>query len=307
MKGFEVKEVMEQMNGFKVKEAMEQVHISPKMQKEIIMNIQNNRKNETKRAWNWKKAGTFAAAFVLTIGAVSFPVGAFVSNVLKERMEDIPREEIQEIGDMVQGQAVAADGFSREYSDTEKERSKALWQDYENGKFPEKDIAQADTAKEASEGTLCYIKDTSVFNLPAQEMTDEEMLEIIDFQHKMEYALTQSSAVSEEEKAKYKAEEARLEKIVQDAGGITGEEAVEIGKKQLKADLGEKGEKLELMTDRSGSGAQLMDISEDEEMKSKAGVIYDVGFGDPENHSTYGYIIDAVDGSILDTWEYTPE
>ncbi len=39
------------------------------------------------------------------------------------------------------------------------------------------------------------------------------------------------------------------------------------------------------------------------ERESKAGVIYDVGFGNPDTHAVYGYLIDAVDGSILYTYK----
>ena len=210
---------------------------------------------------------------------------------------------MKDLNDMVQSQHdVLADGFSRAYSDSEKERSKALWQAYENGTFPEKVIAQVDSAEAAPEGTLCYIRATGVFNLPAQEMTDEEMLQIIDFQHKMSYAVeVQAAAAEAQEKT------ARLEKAVQDANGISRDEAVEIAKKQLMADLGDKAAELELMTTSAGSGASLLDASDYSEVdfvgESKAGVIYDVGFGNPDTHAPYGYFIDAVDGSILYTYK----
>ena len=298
------------MDGFKVKEVMNQVHISSEMQEEIIMNIQNQmeHRNKNARAWNWRKMATISAAFVLMAGVVSFPVRAFVTSAVRERMESVSKEELQDLNDMIQSQNdVLADGFSREYSASEKERSKSLWQAYKNGTFPEKVIAQVDNAEAAPEGTLCYIMSTGVFNLPDQEMTDEEMLEIIDLQHKMSYALEQRGVVTEEEKAAYRAKEAKLEKIVQDANGISEDEAVEIARKQLKTDLGEKADGLEIMTDHFGNGADLMEVSdfaEEEEFESKTGVVYDVGFGSLETHGTYGYLIDAVDGSILSTWGY---
>lgn len=295
------------MDGYDVKKVMEQVHISSKMQEEIIVNVQSRVENDYKSAWNWRKMAAAAAALILTAGVVSFPVRALVTSVAEERMESVPEEEMKDLNDMIQSQHTLADGFSREYSDSEKGRSKALWQAYENGTFPEKVIAQVENAEDAAEGTLCYIRSTGVFNLPAQEMTDEEMLEIIDFQHKMEYAVVHSGVVTEEEKAACRAEEARKKKIVQDANGISEDEAVEIARKQIKTDLGEKADGMELMTDRFGSGADLMDTADFEEtveFESKAGVVYDVGFGNPETHYTYGYLIDAVDGSILQTWEY---
>ncbi len=297
------------MDGYEVKKVMDQVHISSEMQEEVIMNIEKRMEHGNKNTgvWRFRRMATAAAAFILAAGAVSFPVRVVVSSLVQERMERVPEDEMKGLNDMVQSQQdVLVDGFSRAYSDSEKERSKALWQAYKNGTFPEKVIAQADSAENAPEGTLCYIRATGVFNLPTQEMTDEEMLQIIDFQHKMSYAVAhgpqaQAAAAQEREKT------ARLEKAVRDANGISREEAVEIAKKQLMSDLGDKAEELELMTDRSGNGASLLDALDYPEAafesESRAGVIYDVGFGNPDTHVTYGYIIDAVDGSILYTYK----
>lgn len=295
------------MNGNQIKEIMEQVHIGEEMQEDIIVNIQNRMEHGKRRTWNLKKVAAAAAALALAAGVIGLPVRAVVTSVVKERMSDVPEEERRELNDMVQSQHVAADGFSREYTAEEKERSRELWQAYENGTFPENVIAQADNAEDAPEGTLCYVRSTGVFHLPAQEMTDEEMLQIIDFQHKMSYAVGQSGVVTEEEKAAYRAEEERKRTIVQEADGISGEEAIEIAKRQLAADLGEKAASLELMTDARGDGATLMDVSDESEIgikvESKAGVAYDVSFGNPDTHEVHGYLIDAVDGSILHIWE----
>ena len=146
---------------------------------------------------------------MLAAGVISFPVRAFVISVVKERMESIPREEVLELNDMVQSKPTEADTFSREYSVDEEERSRELWQAYEDGKFPENVITQVDNADDAPEGTVCYVRSTGVFHLPAQEMTDEEILEIIDFQHKMSYAVSQGQA-AQEARAQVEAEEKRF-------------------------------------------------------------------------------------------------
>lgn len=295
------------MEGYEVKKVMDQIHISENMQEEIIRNIQNRAESGYRniRAWSFRKMAATAAAFIAAAGMIGVPVHAVVSSVVKERMESVPEADMKGLNDMVQSQPIAADGFSREYTDSERERNKALWQAYENGTFPEKVIEQADNAEDVPEGALCYIRSTGVFNLPAEEMTDEEMLQIIDFQHKMSYAVSkgpQAQAASAESQEK----DARLKKTLQEAGGISEDEAVEIARKQLKVDLGESADELELMTDHSGKGACLLDASDYAEMQldgeSKAGVIYDVGFGNPDTHAAYGYLIDAVDGSILYTY-----
>lgn len=295
------------MDGYDVKKVMDQVHISSEMQEKVIMNIQKQMENGSKntRTWNWRRMATAAAAFVLVAGAVSFPVRAFVISVVKERMESIPKEEVQEINNMVQSSPAEADGFSREYSDSEKERNKAFWQAYKTGTFPENTIAQVDNAEDAPEGTLCYIRSTGVFNLPDREMTDEEILEIIDFQHKMSYAVSQSAA-AQEARAEMQTEKNQLRERIQAAGGISEEEAIEIAAKQMEDELGERAEGKEILKYEDGSTAVIIqDISEQTDYEHKGDIAYLVIFSNPDenNHSPYYCMIDAVDGSVLKTYE----
>lgn len=292
------------MDGQDVKETMEQIHISEKMQEEIIMNVQKQMKNGKKKTWSIKKMGTVVAALVLTVGVISIPVSAMVSNFVKARMENIPEEEVEEINEMVQSKPTEADTFSREYSDSEKERNKELWQAYENGMFPENAIAEVENAEDVPAGTLCYIRSTGVFNLPDQEMTDEEILEIIDFQHKMSYAVEQSPA-AQEARAEKEAEEKQWRERIEALGGISEEEAIEIARKQMESDLGERAEGYEILKYRDGSAAVFKDdISGQTDYEHKSDMAYTVHFDNPDNHSEYyECIIDAVDGSILKTYQ----
>ena len=289
------------MNGLNVKETMEQIHISEQMQEEIIMDVINrqmgNRKSKTR---SWRKIVASAAVVALTAGIISIPVRAVVNNIVRERMESISQEEVLAINDMVQEQRNAeADGFSREYSDEEKERSKVLWQEYKNGTFPDKVIVEVDDAEDVTKGMLCYIRSTGVFTLPDREMTDEEILEIIDFQHKMSYAVSQSPA-AQEARAEMQAEEKQWQEKIQAAGGISEEEAIEIATKQMQAELGERAEEKEILRYQDGSVAVIkIDISENTEYKHKGDVAYMVHFYNPEDRSFYECTIDAVDGSIL--------
>ncbi len=140
----------------------------------------------------------------------------------------------------------------------------------------------------APEGKLCYIKATDVFNLPAQEMTDEEMLQIIDFQHKMAYAV----ANGPQAKA---------------AGGITEDEAIEIARKAMVEDIGDKAKGLKLVAaeERYGWKAYLWDITDWEEYNAKGGELgWSIQFNnvdDIENEDdlfSYDCMVDAMDGSI---------
>lgn len=280
------------MSGHGVKEVMEQIHISEEMQEEIIMNIQNQMENGRNKKRNWRKMATAAAALVLLAG-LSIPVQALVENVVKERMEDIPKEEVQALEEVIQNQKIAAEGFSRVFSDEENRRYEELWESYQNGTFPEKKILQVDDEGGAMEGTLCYIKSAGVFHLPDRELTDEELLEIVDFQHVVSYAVEQGSA-AQEAKAEYQEEQEKRQEQIQDADGISEEEAIEIATAQMKAELGASAEGKELLI------VYVDDIS-GADYDHKGDEAYVVAFGNHNDHSTYTCAVDSANGSILYT------
>ncbi len=104
-----------------------------------------------------------------------------------------------------------ADQFSREYTEKEMSRRKVLQQEYENGRFPENTLAMVENAGQIQDyGELVYAKDTSYFYLPERELTDEEILQILDFNSTREYVLEQNPEVQRQKMEQY--EEAIREK-----------------------------------------------------------------------------------------------
>ena len=87
---------------------------------------------------------------------------------------------------------------------------------------------------------LYYAQDNSVFHLPERELTDEELLQIIDFQTKRDYVLSQRTSQEYEEQRREAREEIAAE------GGITEEKAIELGKEWLNRLYGITGEGMEL-------------------------------------------------------------
>ena len=228
-----------------IKEMMEQVHIPEEMREQIIIHLEDRMESGNCGVRKWRKPAVAAAVFLLAAAAAGVPVYAVFQNMVKARMEEIPKEEVKDIENMIQRQAAEADSFSRLYTEEEKERDHELWRAYKEGKFPGDVIRQVDSPKEAEEGTLCYIRSTGEFHLPEREMTDEELLEIIDFQHKMSYAISQGEA-AQEEKAQKEAEQAELEERVQAAGGIGRERALEIAGDYLESETGDMAAEMEL-------------------------------------------------------------
>ncbi len=288
------------MSGLQVKKTMDQIHIPAEMQEQILLNVQKqmesgNAKTRQKKN-SWQKTVAVAAAVLLAAGLVSVPVQALVQNFLEARMETLPEDEVKDIAYLVQAQKVESDSFSREFSQYEDKRIKELWQLYENGVFPEKSLFLAEDMEDAAEGTLCYIWENGLFCLPDRELTDEELLEIIDFNEIRQYAITHAG---ENVHDAYYAEQDRLAEKLVAAGGISRKEAEKIARNQMYGQLGTLAE------GKIYPYISLKDLSE-ADYEHTGDVAYFVLFRDGKDNSSYACEIDSADGSILSTAEYEP-
>ncbi len=206
--------------------------------------------------------------------------------------------------DGVEGGSGEGDSVVRSYSDREKERMEELKQSYQKETiYPEKLIQEANSPEDVIKGTLCYVRSTGEYYLPDRELTDEELLEIIDCNFRI--ALNASRKTQEEYEAEDLAARAMLEEKVQAAGGIGEEKAIEIAEKAMETDIGDKGNGLKLhRNDAYGWGADLCDITDWDEYKDKGDMGYFVQFDnveeieDLEELFLYQCTVNAVDGSI---------
>ncbi len=209
--------------------------------------------------------------------------------------------------DDAQEQGGGMSSIMRAYSDSEKERMAELEQFYQNKiTKPEKMIREVDSAGSVTEGTLCYIRSTGEYYLPERELTDEELLEIIDCNFRI--AVNSQGWTQEKIDEAERRDRALLEEKVKAAGGISEDEAVEVARKAMEADIGEKAKKLEvrIYPDLAANGwkLRLYDITDWDEYKDKGDIAYSVQFGnkekvvDPEEFCDYHCMVNAVDGSI---------
>ena len=276
------------MNRLKLKETMDQIHMKEEMQKEIIMKV---KRQTDRRAFGKKRlhqAAAAAAAFVLIAGAV-IPSQAAIRYFVKDRLENIPKQELEAVNQMVQGQNNAeADSFSREYSKEEIKRMQQLQEAYQNGRFPQQTITFTDSVGQIPNDSLRYDSDTGFLFLPDRTLTDEELLQIIDFNYTRDYAVSQGTAAQEARK-EWEEKEEGLKAKVQKEGWITEKEALQAAEVYLQTEFGLSAE------------GMIADVFLDE---PKTGLfIYHVSYQTEDDISIYAYGIDlnAEDGSLVDT------
>lgn len=105
-------------------------------------------------------------------------------------------------------------------------------------------------------------------------------------------------------------ERAELEAKVKEAGGISEEEAVELAKKALETDLGDKGKDLTLVIDEAFGWRSDLCVADWSEIKEKdrGALAYCIGFNNADKVTevddllNYNCTVNAADGSILEAY-----
>lgn len=267
-----------------LRNAVKEIEFDEEKQERLIRRIRAGKK--THRNTGFARIAAAFAVCVLAAGLLSVPVRALVNSLVQERMEEVPKEEITEMAEQVQRQSVDANGFTRAYTEGEKARREKLYAQYMDGLFPTDELIQVDSEEEAAQHEFCFLTTTSVFYLPQErELTDEEILEQIDFEKKLDYALEEQHA--EEIAERKAAEREQIQKAVA-AGGVTEEQAVEIAEGYLQRIFG-----------LDGSGMELNHYynNPDPDPAGIAGT-YGVNWSDMGSYSYYYFFIDATDGTL---------
>ena len=172
--------------------AREQIML-PRRMSDRIEEILCKPKNRAFRM-NWRKSIVLAAAMIMLVSATAVAS----AGALRERMEAMNREKLETYFTQIYASKTGADNYNRAYFDTEKERMRALREVYEGeARFPEKELTMIEEASEYKGRGVAFLGDTSTFFFPEKEMSDEELLEIIDFMHKRDYSLQKMNEMIE--------------------------------------------------------------------------------------------------------------
>lgn len=189
------------------------------------------------------------AVIALCVVSLSLSIGAGAAiNLYIQRMNSLNEEEMLTYNSEVQNTDKEADSFSRQLSKLERDKMLEFREEYETeGRFPTKEILKVQKKSEVVHGELCFCVENSTFYLPKQELTDDELLQIIDFMEKRDYSVRKKNSVSE-------LPSSENEKVSED-------EAVEFVKKILadvyNLDITYADEEIEFETTQNSKGEKL--------------------------------------------------
>lgn len=270
-----------------IKKAMEQVVMKPEMKEEIKKNLHGwGKEKKAGSTMRRSKKIAVAAVCVLSVGIAAIPVSAKVQSLIRERMEQVPEENIKQIVQNLDAQDAEADSFSRPYSDNENEMFSQMDRAYRLGRFPDGEILQVTDKEQVDADRVCYLTTEAYYYLPERELTEEDILQIIDFQNKLEYGLEERNKEQDDKEAE---NISRLE----ENGGISEAEATKAGREWMEKLFSVSTEGMEQNTYLySSSQEPVTDTPE----TLKYSNLYMVYFG--VMHDYYYFYIDADTGKL---------
>lgn len=176
-----------------------------------------------RKKMTWKKAVLLAAVLTAMCSVtVTAAVGA-----LQRRMEAMNQKEITDYFVQIYTSKLGADNYNRPMKEEERNRMTQLRVSYEQeAVFPQKALTMLSSPDAYKGKGVGFYKETSTFFLPEKDMSDEELLQIIDFVHRRDYSLqVMKDKITESETSFL------IEEITEDEGKEekekTGEEAVQ--------------------------------------------------------------------------------
>ena len=287
-----------------LKDSVNSIYMKEEMRKSVIENVDKRAEKNNhavlhtgRRNTGWRKVAAAAVVFTVASGIIAFPVRAFVNSFVHERLEAMPEEEVDAILDTEMSIRAEANSFTRDYTDKEKVRYQALLEEYQSGIFPEKEIPKTDSIEDVNQDETCFIVPDGTFYLPERELTDEEILEIIDFDVKRNYALQQNYNKENADEIAQK-EERQKEQISDNvaSGGITEQQALETATEKLYELFESRGEGMELSCRYNESSAGGMGVP-----------CYSINWTNEVTHKTYYIDISAQDGRVLWATQTDPQ
>lgn len=139
-----------------------------------------------KRGFIIPKAAVIIGCCFLVFGTTAAAIG--IGSLYRQRMENMDEESVENYYNLAeQGETTL---FSRPLTEEERQRYKQLKEDYEkNGRFPAGQITALKEGETYGGEGIAVDESARTLYLPEEVLSDEEMLEMIDFEHKLVYSI----------------------------------------------------------------------------------------------------------------------
>lgn len=142
----------------------------------------------------WKYAAALLLFAVLTTTGTQAAV-----NLYSKHMTEMNEGEKKDVNRKTQSAKTDEDSFSRELTGEEQERLEKLRNKYETeGVFPQEKLLEVEKIKDVSDQRPVYCYENSTFYLPEEMLTRQQMLQIVDFWERRDYAVSMENKQAEE-------------------------------------------------------------------------------------------------------------
>lgn len=140
----------------------------------------------------------YAAALLLFAVLTTTGTQAAV-NLYSKHMTEMNEGEKKDINRKTQSAKTDEDSFSRELTGEEQERLEKLRNKYETeGVFPQEKLLEVEKIKDVPDQRPVYCYENSTFYLPEEMLTRQQMLQIVDFWERRDYAVSMENKQAEE-------------------------------------------------------------------------------------------------------------
>lgn len=229
-----------------------------------------------------------------TMGVIIYkPVKALVDSYIQTRIQTLPEEFVAEEIDRIDYGRTQADTYSRDYTETEIERMSELYILYkQEGFFPKQELRRVLTENDVVGEELYYVYETGTYHLPDRELTDEEILELIDYGIVENYVIEKNNeemyheVIGQNDTAKQQEQAMVLEN-----NHITEYQAIQTALKVFENYFGMKARQFEQTS-----------CFEHAEDSYFARDCYHVNWCNIITHEYYYFYVDAYSGELFEIW-----
>lgn len=174
------------MNNLKKNSIIQNIQISDAMKDELYRGCVEGKR--TKKLSYMPSKKILVASLALCVVVASGVTASAAITHWRDRMKEMPEEVVEEYREIANTKEEGR-SYTRNLTEEEHHRMIALLDEYHNGHYPEQNVPVYDTLDQLPEGTMGYVKEVGLICLPETTLTDEQLLEMLDYNEKITYSV----------------------------------------------------------------------------------------------------------------------